>query len=103
MRSARLGAGLTSVPPMPLVDASTAVMADPVVPEGALVVFKSNEQNQVTAGGQTIYKVTLSNGSKRGPHNIREKNLLTGDSFLCPMIHIFITTKLNDFLVFFHF
>ena len=36
---------------------------DPVVPEGALVVFKSNEQNQVTAGGQTIYKVTLSNGS----------------------------------------
>ena len=33
MRSARLGAGLTSVPPMPLVDASTAVMADPVVPE----------------------------------------------------------------------
>ncbi|GAA1435361.1 serine/threonine-protein kinase [Microlunatus lacustris] len=33
MRAARLGAGLTRVPPAPVVDASQAVMADPVVPE----------------------------------------------------------------------
>ncbi|MBP2415768.1 tetratricopeptide repeat protein [Microlunatus capsulatus] len=33
MRAARLGAGLTRVPPAPVVDASAAVMQDPVVPE----------------------------------------------------------------------
>jgi serine/threonine-protein kinase PknG len=33
MRAARLGAGLTRVPPAPVVDASAAVMTDPVVPE----------------------------------------------------------------------
>ena len=33
LRSARLGAGLTTIPPMPAIDASTAVMEDPVVPE----------------------------------------------------------------------
>ncbi|MEI2827177.1 MAG: tetratricopeptide repeat protein [Dermatophilaceae bacterium] len=33
MRSAKLGAGLTQIPPMPAVDASTAVMAHPMVPE----------------------------------------------------------------------
>ncbi|MEO9153469.1 MAG: tetratricopeptide repeat protein [Lapillicoccus sp.] len=33
MRSARLGAGLTTIPPVPAIDASKAVMTDPVVPE----------------------------------------------------------------------
>ena len=33
MRAARLGAGLTSVPPAPPVDAAKAIMANPVVPE----------------------------------------------------------------------
>ncbi|GAA1888506.1 serine/threonine-protein kinase [Lapillicoccus jejuensis] len=33
MRSARLGAGLTTIPPVAAIDASTAVMDDPVVPE----------------------------------------------------------------------
>ena len=33
MRSARLGAGLTVIPPIPAIDAATAVMTDPVVPE----------------------------------------------------------------------
>ena len=33
MRSARLGAGLTTIPPIPAIDASTALMAHPVVPE----------------------------------------------------------------------
>ncbi len=33
MRSARLGAGLTTIAPMPAIDAITAVMQDPVVPE----------------------------------------------------------------------
>ena len=33
MRSARLGAGLTVIPPMPAIDAATAVMQNPVVPE----------------------------------------------------------------------
>ncbi len=33
MRAARLGAGLTRVPPAPVVDAAAAVMKDPVVPE----------------------------------------------------------------------
>ncbi|WP_231123633.1 serine/threonine-protein kinase [Nocardioides sambongensis] len=33
MRAARLGAGLTSVPPAPPVDAAKAIMADPQVPE----------------------------------------------------------------------
>ncbi|GAA2108255.1 serine/threonine-protein kinase [Microlunatus panaciterrae] len=33
LRSARLGAGLTRVPPMPVIDASRAIMKDPQVPE----------------------------------------------------------------------
>ncbi len=33
LRAARLGAGLTHVPPAPYVDPETAVMADPVIPE----------------------------------------------------------------------
>ena len=33
MRSARLGAGLAVIPPMPAIDAATAVMQNPVVPE----------------------------------------------------------------------
>ncbi len=33
MRNARLGAGLTTIPPMPPIDAATAVMKNPVVPE----------------------------------------------------------------------
>jgi serine/threonine-protein kinase PknG len=33
MRAARLGAGLTRVPPAPVVDASAALLANPVVPE----------------------------------------------------------------------
>jgi len=33
MRSARLGAGLTTIPPVPAIDASTAIMENPVVPE----------------------------------------------------------------------
>ncbi|WP_270889777.1 serine/threonine-protein kinase [Pedococcus sp. 5OH_020] len=33
LRGARLGAGLTSIPPVPAVDAARAVMADPMVPE----------------------------------------------------------------------
>ncbi len=33
MRSARLGAGLTTIPPIPAIDASEAVMKQPVVPE----------------------------------------------------------------------
>ncbi|MFL6063043.1 MAG: tetratricopeptide repeat protein [Friedmanniella sp.] len=33
MRAARLGAGLTRVPPAPVVDASAALLVDPVVPE----------------------------------------------------------------------
>jgi serine/threonine-protein kinase PknG len=33
MRSARLGAGLTTIPPMPAIDAAEAVMRNPVVPE----------------------------------------------------------------------
>ncbi len=33
MRSARLGAGLTTIPPIPAIDAANAVMKDPVVPE----------------------------------------------------------------------
>ena len=33
MRSARLGAGLTTIPPVPMIDAATALMKDPVVPE----------------------------------------------------------------------
>ncbi|WP_295697644.1 serine/threonine-protein kinase [Lapillicoccus sp.] len=33
MRTARLGAGLTTIPPVPEIDASKAVMKDPVVPE----------------------------------------------------------------------
>lgn len=33
MRAARLGAGLTRVPPAPVVDAAAAVLANPVVPE----------------------------------------------------------------------
>ncbi len=34
LRAARLGAGLTRVPPAPVVDAAHAVLADPSVPEG---------------------------------------------------------------------
>ncbi len=34
MRTARLGAGVTTVPPMPVIDAAQAVMKNPVVPEG---------------------------------------------------------------------
>ena len=37
LRSARLGAGLTRVPPAPQIDASTAIMAAPVVPENKRV------------------------------------------------------------------
>ncbi|MDQ2755773.1 MAG: serine/threonine-protein kinase PknG, partial [Actinomycetota bacterium] len=33
MRTARLGAGLTTIPPVPTIDAATALMKDPVVPE----------------------------------------------------------------------
>jgi serine/threonine-protein kinase PknG len=33
LRGARLGAGLTTIPPIPAVDAAAAIMADPVVPE----------------------------------------------------------------------
>lgn len=33
LRGARLGAGLTSIPPVPTVDAAKAVLADPMVPE----------------------------------------------------------------------
>ncbi|HET9944125.1 MAG TPA: serine/threonine protein kinase, partial [Actinomycetes bacterium] len=33
LRSARLGAGLTTIPPIPAIDASKAIMKDPVVPE----------------------------------------------------------------------
>ncbi|MGB8386243.1 MAG: tetratricopeptide repeat protein, partial [Dermatophilaceae bacterium] len=33
MRAARLGAGLTTIPPMPAIDAAEAVMKNPVVPE----------------------------------------------------------------------
>ncbi|TPG13928.1 serine/threonine-protein kinase [Pedococcus bigeumensis] len=33
LRGARLGAGLTSIPPVPMVDAAKAVLADPMVPE----------------------------------------------------------------------
>lgn len=33
MRASRLGAGLTQIPPAPVVDPSTVVMVDPVVPE----------------------------------------------------------------------
>lgn len=33
LRGARLGAGLTSIPPVPTIDAATAVLADPMVPE----------------------------------------------------------------------
>jgi serine/threonine-protein kinase PknG len=33
LRGARLGAGLTTIPPIPAVDAAAAVMANPVVPE----------------------------------------------------------------------
>ena len=33
LRGARLGAGLTSIPPVPAVDASKAIMKDPMVPE----------------------------------------------------------------------
>ncbi|MEP6631057.1 MAG: serine/threonine protein kinase, partial [Lapillicoccus sp.] len=33
LRTARLGAGLTTIPPIPAIDASTAIMKDPVVPE----------------------------------------------------------------------
>ena len=33
MRAARLGAGITTVPPLPAIDASAALMTDPVVPE----------------------------------------------------------------------
>ncbi|MGB4808263.1 MAG: tetratricopeptide repeat protein, partial [Candidatus Phosphoribacter baldrii] len=33
MRAARLGAGLTVIPPVPAIDAANAVMKDPVVPE----------------------------------------------------------------------
>jgi serine/threonine-protein kinase PknG len=33
LRGARLGAGLTSIPPVPMVDAGEAVLADPMVPE----------------------------------------------------------------------
>ncbi len=33
MRAARLGAGLTTIPPIPAIDAAKAVMKDPVVPE----------------------------------------------------------------------
>ncbi len=33
MRAARLGAGITTVPPLPAIDASAALMKDPVVPE----------------------------------------------------------------------
>ena len=34
LRSARLGAGLTRVPPAPVIDAAQAIMKDPQVPEG---------------------------------------------------------------------
>jgi serine/threonine-protein kinase PknG len=33
LRGARLGAGLTSIPPVPAVDAATAILEDPMVPE----------------------------------------------------------------------
>jgi serine/threonine-protein kinase PknG len=33
LRGARLGAGLTTIPPVPAVDAASAIMANPVVPE----------------------------------------------------------------------
>jgi serine/threonine-protein kinase PknG len=33
LRGARLGAGLTSIPPVPAVDAAKAILADPMVPE----------------------------------------------------------------------
>ncbi|MDQ2781633.1 MAG: serine/threonine-protein kinase PknG [Actinomycetota bacterium] len=33
LRAARLGAGLTTIPPMPAIDALEAIMSDPVVPE----------------------------------------------------------------------
>ena len=32
LRGARLGAGLTTIPPVPAVDAAAAIMKDPVVP-----------------------------------------------------------------------
>jgi serine/threonine-protein kinase PknG len=34
LRGARLGAGLTTIPPIPAVDAAAAIMKNPVVPEG---------------------------------------------------------------------
>jgi len=48
MRSARLGAGLTTIPPMPAIDASTAVLHNPSVPEDKR--FCSNCGNAVGRG-----------------------------------------------------
>ncbi|MEI2733122.1 MAG: tetratricopeptide repeat protein [Dermatophilaceae bacterium] len=48
MRAARLGAGLTTIPPVPAIDAAEAVMANPVVPEGKR--FCSNCGTQVGRG-----------------------------------------------------
>ena len=38
LRSARLGAGLTRVPPAPSIDAAKAIMVNPVVPENKRVL-----------------------------------------------------------------
>ena len=48
MRTARLGAGLTTIPSLPAIDASKAIMKDPVVPEDKR--FCSNCGNPVGRG-----------------------------------------------------
>ena len=48
LRTARLGAGLTTIPPAPAIDASKAIMKDPVVPEDKR--FCSNCGNPVGRG-----------------------------------------------------
>ncbi len=48
LRTARLGAGLTTIPPAPAIDASKAIMTDPVVPEDKR--FCSNCGNPVGRG-----------------------------------------------------
>ena len=48
LRAARLGAGLTTIPPAPAIDASKALMKDPVVPEDKR--FCSNCGNPVGRG-----------------------------------------------------
>ncbi|MEP6649813.1 MAG: serine/threonine protein kinase, partial [Lapillicoccus sp.] len=48
LRTARLGAGLTTIPPIPAIDAGKAIMKDPVVPEDKR--FCSNCGNPVGRG-----------------------------------------------------